>query len=134
MIKQFETALATGQSLEAVRDHLRSEADNVRQARYAEIERAYNFCQLILFGITEPATSAAGGIARGYVRQCKKEYQATKEGKERQQIIRALKKTADDSTETTQKGKVANDDNGTPEHEEREQNDVTGEEGNQHDI
>lgn len=92
MIKEFERALATGQSLDTVRYHLKSKADGIRLAQYAEIDRAYNSCQLILFGITEPAGSVAGSIARGYVKKCKKEYYATKEGKEHRKLIRDLMK------------------------------------------
>lgn len=110
MIKQFETALATGQSLEHVRDELKRQADNVRLARHAEIDRAYHCCQLILFGITEPAGSVAGGIARGYVKKCKKAYLATKEGKEHQKLIRDLMKADDDPSKKKKKGKVNTDD------------------------
>lgn len=103
MIKQFERALATGQNLDTVRDELKGQADRERLARYADIDRSYHCCQLILFGITEPAGSVAGSIARGYVKKCKKDYYATKEGKESQRIIREL-------TKDTQKGKVKTDD------------------------
>lgn len=106
MIKQFEKALATGQNLDTVRDELKRQADSVRLARYAEIDKAYHCCQLILFGITEPAGSVAGGIARGYVKKCKKDYYATKEGKENQRIVRELKKESDEMM----KGKVKTDD------------------------
>jgi len=131
MIKQFETALATGQKLETVRDHLKGEADKVRLARYAEIDRAYNCCQLILWGITEPAGSTAGSIARGYVRKCKKEYLATKEGKEHQKMMQALKEMVKEGSEKAEKGKVKDDDHNEAEHEERKQDDTAGEEGNQ---
>lgn len=110
MIKQFETALATGQNLDHVRDELRRQADGVRLARYAEIDRAYHCCQLILFGITEPAGSVAGSIARGYVKKCKKAYLKTKEGKEHQQLMRALSKEADDDDPILKKGKVKTND------------------------
>jgi len=108
MIKEFERALATGQSLDTVRDELRRQADNVRLARYADIDRAYHCCQLILFGITEPATSVAGGIARGFVKKCKKEYLASKEGKEHQRLLKALKAEEDGDNKT--KGKVKTND------------------------
>jgi hypothetical protein len=136
MMKQFETALATGQNLDLVRDELKRQADKVCLARHAEIDRAYQCCQLILFGITEPAGSVAGGIARGYVKKCKKAYLATKEGKEHQKLIRGLMSDADDDpiTKKSKKGKVKTDDStSTTEHEERKQNDATREEGNQHD-
>ena len=134
MIKQFETALATGQNLDLVRDELKRQADGVRLARHAEIDRAYHCCQLILFGITEPAGSVAGSIARGYVKKCKKAYLATKEGKEHQQLIRALNKADDEPSKKKKKGKVNTDDGtSTAEHEERKQDDATREEGNQHD-
>ena len=112
MIKEFERALATGQSLDTVRYHLKSKADGIRLAQYAEIDRAYNCCQLILFGITEPASSVAGGIARGYVKKCKKAYYATKEGKEHRKLIRDLmKEEADDAGEPNKtKGKVKTND------------------------
>ena len=132
MIKQFETALATGQNLDLVRDELKRQADGVRLARYADIDRSYHCCQLILFGITEPAGSVAGGIARGYVKQCKKAYLATKEGKEHQKLIRALKKAEDEPITKKKKGKVRTDDTANkPEHEEGKQDDATSEEGNQ---
>lgn len=132
MIKQFERALATGQSLDTVRDELRRQADNVRLARYADIDRSYHCCQLILFGITEPAGSVAGGIARGYVKKCKKDYLASKEGKEHQRLLKALKAEEDDGNK--KKGKVKTDDiTDTAEHEKRKQDDATSEEGNKHD-
>lgn len=111
MIKEFERALATGQSLDTVRYHLKSKADGIRLAQYAEIDRAYNSCQLILFGITEPAGSVAGSIARGYVKKCKKEYYATKEGKEHRKLIRDLMKAEkDDAGEPNKtKGMKTND-------------------------
>ena len=105
MIKEFERALATGQSLDTVRYHLKSKADSVRLAQYAEIDRAYNSCQLILFGITEPAGSVAGSIARGYVKKCKKEYYATKEGKEHRKLIRDLNKIDKDDAGVPNKTK-----------------------------
>lgn len=123
MLKQFERALATGQNLDTVRDELRRQADGVRLARYAEIDRAYNCCQLILFGITEPAGSVAGGIARGFVKQCKKDYYATKEGKEHRKLIRALNKVDDEPIKTKKKGKVNTDD---PAHQ-KEQAQTAGE-------
>ena len=107
MIKEFERALATGQSLDAVRDELRRQADNVRLARHADIDRAYHCCQLILFGITEPATSVAGGSARGFVKKCKKDYLASKEGKEHQRLLKALKAEEDDDNK--KKGLKTND-------------------------
>lgn len=111
MIKEFERALATGQSLDTVRYHLKSKADGIRLAQYAEIDRAYNSCQLILFGITEPAGSVAGSIARGYVKKCKKEYYATKEGKEHRKLIRDLMKVekADAGEPNKTKGLKTND-------------------------
>ena len=111
MIKEFERALATGQSLDTVRYHLKSKADGIRLAQYAEIDRAYNSCQLILFGITEPAGSVAGSIARGYVKKCKKEYYATKEGKEHRKLIRDLMKVekADAGEPNQTKGMKMND-------------------------
>ena len=89
-------------------------------------------CQLILFGITEPAGSVAGGIARGYVKKCKKDYLASKEGKEHQRLLKALK--AEEDGGNKKKGKVKSDDiANAAEHEERKQDDATSEEGNQHD-
>lgn len=130
MIKEFERALATGQSLDTVRYHLKSKADGIRLAQYAEIDRAYNCCQLILFGITEPAGSVAGSIARGYVKKCKKAYYATQEGKEHQRLLKALK--AEEDGGNKKKGKVKTDDIANePEHEKRKPNDATSEEGNQ---
>lgn len=108
MIKQFETALATGQNLDHVRDELRKQADGIHLARYAEIDRSYNTCKMILFGITEPAGSITGSMARGYIKQCKKKYLETKEGKARQRMLRELMEEQTDN-EQEEKGSMTDD-------------------------
>ena len=77
MIEDFERILAQGggtEPLEATRYRLRREVESERTRRLQEIDRDFETCRLIEYGLTQERNSAPYGMAMGLVRWFRKKH------------------------------------------------------------
>lgn len=76
LIEEFEQLLATNAfgDPEAIKQHLLRKVEDDRINRMAEIERDFQLCKLIQFGLTLPRETPAYGVARGTINWLRKKF------------------------------------------------------------